>query len=267
MNAVIASRQGCGGCTAQMLKSLPMVEMDVVGMDECRETPSCATRLPAARSWARSRAGGFVREIARLIDRQGAELVVLPQNDSPSGSLARLVADGMGILSRGRKSVLLMPSQCLIPESNRVVVGMISNDSRKSADAGSLRQVLDLNKAEPVVVAVASPFYPPFSRVANTMRGCQSQAIREVWEEQAGEATAQAAAVAEQLAQDSSKPLYIGRTGQFVSEITQVVRSDSTSLLCLLPQSSTRKWLSRSTLLDVLESVNVPVMLSAPVER
>lgn len=286
MDAVMASRGSLSACAVQMLRDLPVADVDVFALsvhrrghqpEQCRVLAQARTDSGQTHGATMAlsedclevvvKTGNFITEVIRTVTQQKPELIVVQQEARRPGSLACLAADGVRVSSHSRASVLLIPSVCSVSSSTRVVVGTVSQNSHAIADTRGLQRVLDMNRADIVVAAVASPFYPPLSRVVPNMRGCQSRAIREIHDEQAVEATAHAEQIAAQLACGKAKPLYVGRTGRFVQEISQVVGSNDTSLLCLLIDSFARKWLNKSTLLEMLENIDVPVLLAPATER
>jgi hypothetical protein len=122
-------------------------------------------------------------------------------------------------------------------------------------------RLVDLARTDAVVVSVARRFYPPFSRVSPGMRCQFSTALREIWEEQSANAAVEAGLIAARLVSEGRKPLFVGRTGDFVEEVSQAARSAGASLVCLLVGRKSRKSLDRHALADLLMKADAPVML------
>lgn len=283
MKAVITSRCSMNIGFDRILESLPLADLDFTVLNvypRHRQRPGLervaghkgvrtdlsvvaepTTVLSAACPEVLAKTGNFIKETMRVVNLHKPELVVLTQEVNQAGSLACLAHDGLRIFNQSKTSVLLLSMVATASHSRRVVVGAPALDSNSDLSAANVSSIMNPTEAEIIVAVVANPFYPPLSRVVPNMRGCQSRALREIHDEQAVEATAQAAMMADQLARTKVKPLYVGRTGRLVSELSQIVRSNDTSLLCLLVDSSSRKWLNRSKLLEMLENVDVPILV------
>ncbi len=263
MSTIVVSRGILCRSAAEVIRGIPLIESPSVALSVCSNGKNSVSRssLAGVASEEIVKTGNFTNESRRVIAERRPRVVVVSQEAGQPGSLARLASDGVCLLNRGRTPVLLLPAVCSVPRRGRVVIAAMCTGNPSVADGTSIPELLDLRGSEVVVISIARPFYPPFSRVAVGMRGCRSIALREIWEEQASEATAQAGLIAAQLTGCGRKPLFVGRTGRFTDEVRQASQSADTSLVCLLVGQHARKCLRKSVLLELLEKANAPIML------
>lgn len=266
MNTLVVSRGILDRSVVELLRAIPLIERPAFALSVCARHllgygKACPPPPTDAAFEGMVKTGNFANESLRLIARRRPGVVVISQEAGQPGSLARLASDGVCLLNRGRTPVLLLPTVCSAPPGGRVIIAATCTGAPSVADGTRISELLDLTGSEVVVISIAPPFYPPFSRVSLGMRRYESKALHEVWDEQAGEATAQAGLIAAQLTACGRKPLFVGRTGRFAEEVSQASRSADTSLVCLLIDQRARKRLSKSVLLELFEKANAPVML------
>jgi len=268
VSTVIISRGILDGSTAERLRTLPLIEKSHFSISICsRRLPwlgnGSANKMSShsTNSEGIVRTGNFTNESLHAIAQQQPKIIAISQETGQKGSLARLASDGLCLLNKGRTPVLLLPTPFSAPSSGRVLIAAMCSGIPSVTDGTSIPGLLDLNGREVVVMSIARPFHPPFTRVAMAMRGNQSRALREIWEEQTGEATVQAELIATHLSKCGKKPLFVGRTGRFANEVCQASRSADTSLVCLLMGQRARKWLNKSVLIELLEKANAPILL------
>lgn len=200
-------------------------------------------------------------EVSNTLLNSDADIIILAGESLKSSKLKLLASNGLAAVKKSGKSVLLQPAGCTVSNQGSILVAM-SGAPCLSEKQWRLEKMLDLPGREAVVLSVSSPFYPFFGKVAAGMQAYRSEALQEIWKEQAAKASAPAELVVDRLKEAGAKSWFISRTGRFIYEIQKTVQSADTSIACLLiDQSTRRRWFSKSELADLMEAVNIPVML------
>ena len=244
---VVAARDEIGSRARQLVLSLPLRPMDLDVISEI---------------------GEFIAGVVATGMRDDVAAIALVDRGENPAHRRRLAHDAATVLRRTRKPVLLAVGECPTETGGSLLVAMEGCARPAETVAPSVEAFSDLSAAEVVVLSVAKPFHPLFSRVAIGMRSERRTAIRQIHEAQVCEAETDALRLCENLRNSGAKAWAVGRVGRFVSELAAIVRSSGCSLVCvpLGESQAAQERRTRSLLDQLLERVETPVLL-LPVAR
>ena len=285
---VIASRGAVNPSACKLIQNLPLHPMEMVALSVNKRYP----RERQTRSYACSgeslgkdttasinapcetyvsdnkqieaicRSGDFVRVLVDMADSDDVVMTALFEESIDPQCRHQVARDASAVLSRTRKPVLVTAGEHSARAKGNLLVAVREGTKRTRLTEYHI-DISDMAGIEVVVLSVASPFWPVFSKMAVGMRSGQGKVVREIHDTQIQDATDDAMFLSDTLRARGAKSWGIGKVGKFVSETRNTAESCDCALICIPVNDTDMAHVRRirSLLVELLGCTRIPILM------